>query len=325
MESSKDNWTKIVLFCVLLIALLALVYAFASGFLKLGASGAFVYLIYVFLGLISSVVCYGLLSSFGEIQGHKYETTIKLGGAIVGLVVVGGGGMVYERYFHTPDNIDVRIVFYLNSRTQAQKIRGQVNVLYGNVEKTIPVNNQESVLLQSIPYSQENNRLNLDLDCPDFEIDTTFEKENKFTPDHPVYVKLKYKKTYADPKEAELNPLFSEASAVDYIKRPDAKDVSLKIDFVSNSDLIVPVDKVAHLKVLMDSGAPLLDMDVESSDLNFIAPRGTTSVSFEGFIKKDLYVIAKGRTALLTVKYKDVTGHQQKREWTIDFEFNIQE
>lgn len=148
---SKPNTIRLVVLGVLLVFLFVFVYLFAGGKINMGISSSFIYMIYIILGLIASVICYGLLSSFGEIQGHRYETTIKLGGAIVGLVVVGGGGLIYEKYVHTPDGVDVRVVFYSKNQSEIQRLKGQAIIFYGNTEKDVPVSNEGSILLQGIP------------------------------------------------------------------------------------------------------------------------------------------------------------------------------
>jgi hypothetical protein len=42
---------------------------------------------YVLLGLLAAVTCYGFLSSSGVVEGKEYGVAVKLGGAIVALAV----------------------------------------------------------------------------------------------------------------------------------------------------------------------------------------------------------------------------------------------
>jgi hypothetical protein len=51
------------------------------------------YATFVLLGLLASVLMWGILSSTGEISGSAYGVQIKLGGAVVPLVVIVGGGL----------------------------------------------------------------------------------------------------------------------------------------------------------------------------------------------------------------------------------------
>lgn len=164
----------------------------------------------------------------GEIKGHKYETTIKLGGAIVGLVVVGGGVMIYEKYVRRSATVDIRLVFYGKKISQTQKISGEVMFLIGNKDFSVTLKNQSNVLLQGIPSAAEGSKMNLSLDCPDFEIDSSAYAGLAIDPAAPVYVKPVPRKLYASPEEAELDLNFNHGSAVVYVRRPDDKNINIQ-------------------------------------------------------------------------------------------------
>lgn len=170
-----------------------------------------------------------------------------------------------------------------------------------------------------------NSRIDISLDCPDYEIDTADSETRLLTTEHPVYVKVRLKKSYASAKDADLTLSLSEVSAVDYIRRPDAKDVIVRVNAISNSGLLIPLDKYAHLQILMNSGAPVVDMDLESSDPLFLPPGRASELYYEGFINLNTYKIAAGRTAILTVRYKDMSGNKESRKWNLDFDFKPKE
>jgi hypothetical protein len=89
---------KFQVFIVLLIAVIAMAILFATGTLRFGLSGPFVYIVYVLAGLLSALLTFGMLSSRGELHGEHEGIGLKLGGAVVALVVVAAGGGLYERY-----------------------------------------------------------------------------------------------------------------------------------------------------------------------------------------------------------------------------------
>lgn len=316
---------KMAILILLLVVLLIIVYAFASGKLAMGISGSFTYLIYIFLGLISSVVCYGLLSSMGEIQGHKYETTIKLGGAIVGLVVVGGGGLVYEKYVRKPDTIDMRVIFFTDNRAAPQKISGTATVFVANKEFNVSLKDEYTVLFQGLPSGAEGQALSLALDGADFDIDSAALKIAKVSSLSPVYIRLAARKSYQDAKTAAVQMGFNGGSAINYIKRPNDKNIVIQMDITSQSDLVIPLEKKAHFEVLSDSGVPMVSTDLESDNMILLNPNSTKEYYFEGFIPADRYEMVKGKTAVIKINYKDLTGKKQARTWQTEFNFKLDE
>lgn len=325
MAEEPKLQTKMSLFIILLVALFVLVYAFAGNHLHMGVSGSFTYLIYIFLGLISSVVCYGLLSSMGEIKGHKYETRIKLGGAIVGLVVVGGGGMIYEKYVQKAATIDVRLVFYTKSLSQIQKINGEAIFWDGNKEIPLTLKNQSSALIQGLSSKAEGTPMRFSLDCPDFEIDSANYASLKIDPNNPIYVKLNPRKLYADPKEAKLSVTFNNGYSSNYIRRPEDKNIVIQVDVISESELIIPIAKEAELEIITNSGTPLVKTTLKSGDLTFLTNKNLKKIYYDGFVPNDKFEMAKGKTAFLTINYYDMTGAHRQQTWQTNFNFDLEE
>jgi len=265
-QAETGTKTKMTIFIILLVVLLLVVYAFASGKWSMGISGSFTYLIYVFLGLISSVVCYGLLSSMGEIQGHKYETTIKLSGAIVGLVVVGGGGMFYEKYIRQPETLDMRVIFYTDNKSSPQKISGTATLFTANKQNAVTLRNEYTTLFQGLPAAAEGQTLSLTLDCPDYDIDSAALKTTKISSLSPIYIRLTHHKLYEGAKDAVIQLDFNGGSAINYIRRPNDKDIVVQMNITSQSDLVIPLQKVVHFEVLSDSGVPMVTTDLQADD-----------------------------------------------------------
>jgi len=162
--------TKLALFGVLLAAVLALTIVFAGGWLRFGLGAQFTFVMYVLLGLLAAVTCYGLLSSSGELEGKAYGVAIKLGGAIVALAVVAGGGALYERYGQTQGSFEQRINFYSNHRGQLEKITGAATLSFGNERRLETLRETGTALYQGIPIQWLGKPLVLDLESTRHEI-----------------------------------------------------------------------------------------------------------------------------------------------------------
>lgn len=317
-----NNNNRMPLFIILLVVLLIFVFAFASGKLNIGISGSFTYLIYIFLGLISSVVCYGMLSSMGEINGHRYSTTIKLGGAIVGLVVVGGGGLVYEKYVHK-NSEEIRLVFYTDATTHLQTISGEADLLVGNQQMSIRLDNQNSVLFQGLQNVDEGSTLNFSLDCPDWKIDSG--QTLKLTSAGPIYVKLTRKATYAAADQAKVTFDFNNGTAINYVGRPNDKNIVIQIQATSQDALVIPIDKSADLQVISDSGTVMATTTLTTDEITFLPPNASRELSFDGFIPINQYEMVKGKTAILKLHYKNMSGGTSDKVWQIEFDFKLQQ
>src|SRR5258706_5150237 len=123
---------KFLILVMLLVVVIALAILFASGILRFGLAGPFVYVVYVLAGLLSAFRSFGVLSSQGEFQGEHRGVGLRLGGAVVALVVVAAGGGLYERYLYTPPHFDLLLLFFAENPAKPEPVTGKVVLIVGN-------------------------------------------------------------------------------------------------------------------------------------------------------------------------------------------------
>src|SRR5258708_10513172 len=123
---------KFRIFMILLLVVAGMAVLFASGILRFGIAGPCVYIVYVMAGLLSASLTFELLSSRGEVQGKREGIVLKLGGAVVALVVVAAGGGLYERYLYTPPHFDLLLLFYTENLTKPEPVTGKLVMITGN-------------------------------------------------------------------------------------------------------------------------------------------------------------------------------------------------
>lgn len=89
--------------------------------------------------------------------------------------------------------------------------------------------------------------------------------------------------------------------------------------------MIIPIAKEADLQVITDSGTPILKTTLLSDQLTFLTDKNLKTIYFEGFIPQDLYAIAKGKTAIITIHYYDMSAKHLQKTWQATFDFNLDE
>ena len=72
-------------------------------------------------------------------------------------------------------------------------------------------------------------------------------------------------------------------------------------------------------------GVPMVSTDLESNNMILLNPNSTKEYYFEGFIPADRYEMVKGKTAVIKINYKDLTGKKQVRTWQTEFDFKLDE
>jgi hypothetical protein len=183
------NKLGLLLFSTLLIVVVSLTVLFASGAIRFASSGLSTYIVYVLAGLLASVLCYGLLHSSGNITGHQRGVSIYIQGSVVALVLVAGGGMAYERWFHIPEQFDIRVVFS-SEDGQPVTLVGTIDILYANEKKTETVKESSSVLFQGVQRHWYGQGFRLTLDAPPYELIPGQESSLVFG-QGPVVIKLR--------------------------------------------------------------------------------------------------------------------------------------
>jgi hypothetical protein len=313
--------TRLILFGALLFAALFLAVVFAGGWLRFGLAGPFIYVLYIFCGMLAAYTCYGLLSSIGELEGKQYGVALKLGGPIVALVVVAGGGGLYEKYGQTPGSFAQRINFYSNQPGQLEKIIGTATLSFGNERRPETLREAGTALYQGIPIQWLGKPLVLDLESTNYEIAPAAQAP-LLTDREAIFVKVVRKRQFAQPNEASLELSFREGVALNYVSRPDAKNIVLTLRAVSQTDLAIPIDADATLEILSNSGAPMFNIPLKVTDTTIVPSRGLEMIHLDGFMLKDQYAIAlTGKTAVVKLRY-DHSVEKSEMEFQTEFTFS---
>lgn len=313
--------TKLILFVALLAAALFLAVVFAGGWLRFGLAGPFIYVLYIFCGMLTAYTCYGLLSSIGELEGKQYGVALKLGGPIVALVVVAGGGGLYEKYGQTPSSFAQRINFYSDQPSQLKKISGVATLSFGNERRPESLRESGTALYQGIPIQWLSKPLVLDLESTNFEISPA-NQPALLTDREAIFVKVVRKRQFVSPNEATLEIGYQEGVALNYVGRPDAKNVVLTLRAVSQSDLAIPIDADATLEILSSSGVPMFSVPLKVTDTTIVPPRGLETIHLDGFMPKDQYEIAlTGKMAVVKLRY-DHQIEKSEVEFQTEFTFD---
>lgn len=312
---------KLYVFIILLVAILAFVSLLATGVFRLGMSSAYSYLLYVLAGLLSAVVCYGVLNSIGEIEGKSINSTIKLSGSVVALCLVTFGGGYYERNLRTPEYFDARITFYVRSPTMPQKISGNLSLYVGNEVKTIHLKEEATALFQGISQAMADKDIKLSLEGSNYIIDDESIKNVKYKNNEVIFIKVLFGKTYATPNETKLDLTFKEGSTVNYGPQPKNKILTLVLRIFSHSDYIVPIDRTA--KLFLYDGSTYI-MELKNQDNIYLTPHEFNDVYFEGIIPKTiLSKMISGSYAEITIRY-DNLYIKSDSAWHTSFNFSEQ-
>ena len=298
MSAKKKLW----LFVALLVAVLGLIILFGSGRLRFGLEGPFVFIIYLMGGMLAAVLTFGILSSSGELTGKKAGWGIRLGGAVVALVVVTFAGGYYERYLHTPSQFDALLLFYVDNPNAPEHVTGSVGVFIGNEEHMCVLDGTGRALIRSLSSRYLDSAYMLTLDSPNYEVVSNSPKG--LTSQEPILVKIKWKRTYEAASKASLKLHYESGSAIDLAPRPDQKNVNFVIKVETDSVLPIPVSKKVSLELLSPGGAALKTFELELVGTSVFGPKSFTEVHLDGLVPlSDYSLIASGCSMIATLSY----------------------
>lgn len=278
-EGVLTNRNKIVVFSILLLSILAFTLLMANKTLQFAASSGTSYLIYVLCGLLAAYTCFGLLSSFGEINGQKYGLNIRLGGAIVAMMIVTFGGGYYEKNMQASPSLDMRIRFVSDNNQMPQKISGKLSLFLGNEEKSQILDEESSVLFQGISNKWRGEKLSIALESSKFEFDSLSLNEAKITDEKTIVLKVKFARKYVFPEEVAFDIFYKEGHTVTFAPKENTKILSMVFDVHSHSDYIIPLDKKAEL--MLFSGCHKGLIEFTRNDYVYLQPREFDQLLFE--------------------------------------------
>lgn len=312
---SMTRTQKIGLFAALLFSVLLLTLVFASGVFRFGLSGPSVYVLYLLAGMLAALLTFGMLTSSGQLQASRGGSTLTLGGSIVALVVVAGGGGLYERYLHRAETFDLLVTYWMNDPSALEPLKGQVTIYAGNNDFTQPLDGSGRNRFLGLPSSLLGQKIDLSLNAPGYKVVEI--KPAVFTSDGRVQVKVQRAQVFAVPSPDQLSVELEKAQVVDFGPRPDQRIVSLGLKFRSAATLPVPLANVAHLEVFAEGGAPLWDVSLKVDRPFVIAEPGLSAETFEALVDRSrLGMLAGGRLAKITLKYDPSVQPPQRAEYS---------
>lgn len=309
--------TKIMLFAFLLATVILLVILYASGVLRFGLSQQFTYILYTVAGLLAAVTCFGLLSSFGRLNGERNGINLELGGAIVAFVVVTGGGGLYEKYLHTPETITMTILF-TDESGQQESFTGTATLYIGAEPKVVQLRDRNDVTFQGIPSNHLNEQMNFTLKG-NLQIANPYQLPNIV--DGTVKLQLKPANPYATPESSSITINIENGSMFDFAPVPTKKSVILGFRIYSQSDKIIPLSNEVLIQTISNSGAPIFSERYKLDDPVFIQPKNQEKVILDLLIPKTLLEISFDKTAIVTFYYNKSIQNSDK-EFSYDFNFS---
>lgn len=158
---------KMLLFILLLFAVLCLTLVFALRPAAGEANPVTAYVTYVLAGLLAAVVCYGFLASSGWLKGKTHGFDLRVGGALLALVVVAGGGGAYERFGHTPVAYTQRLRF-VDRASQPVKLTGLARLFLGNGSWSAELREASDAAFDGVPSAWRGKSVTITLDTAPF-------------------------------------------------------------------------------------------------------------------------------------------------------------
>lgn len=279
---------RVGIFLVLLGVVVTLMVLFASGILRYGMEGPFVYLLYIIAGLLVAALCYGLLDSTGQFEGERAGATIKLGGAVVALVVVAGGGALYEKNVHASP-FSVRFSFHAGAPTEPVKgMKGSLTLRLGAARLLEPITPESTVLFQD-----------LDRRWAGTDVDYTFDSETHSLVKPPAKLILKPDSTLAL-EVAPRSPYGPESESNVELNMVDIqswkiganpfRSIDIKLRAVLKSKQSIPIAPKGVLQI-RKNGVPIRDIPLEVAsgtltDGAILSPNEPTTILLQGKLTK---------------------------------------
>jgi hypothetical protein len=104
------------------------------------ALGAPVFVVYTVAGLISAVILFGTMRSYGTFKGEKFGTVFEFGGPAAIFCFVLAGGLLFERYGSEPAEFSVSVYVHLKGNKNDLIRKPGELTLFLDEPKVAPVN-----------------------------------------------------------------------------------------------------------------------------------------------------------------------------------------
>lgn len=312
---------------VLLCVVVGLVITFASGVLRFGLEGPFIYVMYVLAGLLTAFLCYGVLDSVGELTGSPYGIALKLGGPIVGLVVVAAGGALYEKNVRGEGKFSVRIYFYEKSKTDLAPCKGELAVHLNSYSMSVHLDGSGTAFVQDLSPAWKMKSVGISL----VSLTHSIEDESGtivLNPEQATYVRVHKKPTFESGKEASVNLDLVHAISQKLPSDFAFRSVNLEVSARAETGLPVPIDKSAILQIQHSSGLGFREIDLSvtagsTAHGAILEPQLPTTLYLEGELHADAAALLdKGYLAQIVLRYDRTLDREGKSFLSMPFEFS---
>ena len=316
---------KISIFAVLLVVLIALAALFGSGVLRFGLEGPFVYIIYVIAGLLVAFVCFGLLDSSGELTGNPLSTNVKLGGAIVGLVVVIAGGALYEIYGRPQQTFSTRVAFY-TSNGEIVKPKGTLTLFIGAGTQSATIDSGGTALFQNIPAAWRSKEAQCSLESQEYRPIAGSNGKLLLKPEETVPFLVEHKPLFSSYEHGKIDFEWKSGESVQLAASAN-RDLTIRLIATAESELPLPIRSKGSIMFLRQ-GRPIpvktIDADVgteTSDDVVILQPNQPTTLIFSALLSPDLVSLASKRDLIVRFKvfYRESTGSVLREYISPDF------
>src|SRR5260221_546968 len=294
--SAMSVTVKVAIFAVLLTVLIGLAVLFGSGVLRFGLEGPFVYVIYIVAGLLVAFVCFGLLDSSGELTGAHLNTNVKLGGAIVGFVVVAAGGALYEVYGRPPQIFSVRVLFY-DSTGETVKPKGTITLFINSGNPQAPIDTSGTALFQNIPAASRNKAARVRLDSAEFKPASTQGDFLVLKPEETIPFQVVRKPAFSSYEQGKIDFSWKSGESLKLAASSD-RDLTIRLIAIAQSELPLPLRPKGSLTFFREGRAmPVRTINVDvgtetNDDIVILQPHQPTTLIFSGILTPDLAALA---------------------------------
>jgi hypothetical protein len=319
---------KMAIFAALLVVLIGLAVLFGAGVLRFGLEGPFVYVIYVIAGLLVAFVCFGLLDSTGELTGNPLSTNVKLGGAIVGLVVVIAGGALYEIYGRPQQTFSTRVAFY-TMNGESVRPKGALTLFIAAGTQTAIIDSGGTALFQNIPAAWRSKEAQCSLDSHEYRAAAINNCKLLLKPEETIAFQVERKPLYSSYEQSKINFEWKSAESVQLAASAN-RDLTIRLIATGESELPIPLRSKGSI-VFFRQGRPMplriIDAEVgteTSDDVVILKPNEPITLVISGILTPDLLSLAFKRDLVVRFKlfYLGSKDNSQREYASSDFPFD---
>ncbi|WP_141194770.1 hypothetical protein [Maliponia aquimaris] len=310
---------------MLLVVVAGLTILLASGVLQFGFQGPVIFVLYIISGVFVALSCFGILTSTGELAGEPYGINVRLGGAIVGLVVVVAGGGIYELFIRNSESTKLQIVMYVGSRNNIPEIDAELTLILDATTVSKAVNGRGIVVFDNLPPSWLGRDAALIFNGREHEIAEDEGIEVTIS-EGTSYIEVRKKAAFSSYDESKLLILPQNAFSEPMVSGEQTLTVWASV--VSRSERPVPIRTYGEIS-LTQAGLELRTISSNVnvagvSDFILLRPNEPRDIAFDALLPEDWeFLIQRDPDAVLSVFYHDFEDTTRRKVFHSEpFSFN---